>query len=57
MWVIHDGAARPAGVFRNAASPVAVSGTVAPGDIIAVTKEPAGGSAQPTTTPVASAAI
>jgi anti-sigma-K factor RskA len=57
MWVIHDGAARPAGVFRSAASPVAVRGTVAPGDTFAVTKEPAGGSAQPTTTPVAGAAI
>jgi len=57
MWVIHDGTARPAGLFHSAASPVAVSGTIAPGDTIAVTNEPAGGSAQPTATPVASAAI
>jgi len=57
MWVIHNGAARPAGVFRTAASPVLVGGTVAPGDTVAVTREPAGGSVQPTTTPVASAAV
>jgi len=57
MWVIHDGAARPAGLFRSAASPVAVTGPVASGDILAVTREPAGGSAQPTTTPIASVRI
>jgi len=57
LWVIHNGAARPAGLFRTAASPVPVGGTVAPGDTVAVTREPAGGSVQPTTTPVASAAI
>jgi anti-sigma-K factor RskA len=57
MWVIHDGAARPAGLFRSAARPVAVAGTVTSGDTVAVTQEPAGGSAQPTTTPVATAAI
>jgi hypothetical protein len=57
MWVIHDGVARPAGLFRSAASPVAVTGPVTSGDILAVTRERAGGSAQPTSTPIASVRI
>jgi hypothetical protein len=57
MWVIHDGAARPAGLFTSAAGIVPVTVPVAPGDTVAVTQEPAGGSSHPTTTPLAAAAI
>ena len=57
MWVIHDGAARPAGLFTSAAGIVPVTVPVAHGDTVAVTQEPAGGSSQPTTTPVAAAAV
>lgn len=57
MWIIHDGAARPAGLFYTAVSPVMVGGKVDPGDTVAVTREPAGGSAQPTMTPIATAAV
>lgn len=57
MWVIHDGSVSPAGLFRSAAPPVTVRVPVASGDTIAVTREPAGGTRQPTSTPVASASI
>ena len=57
MWVIHGGAARPAGLFTPGAGNVPVRGAVAPGDVIAVTAEPAGGSPQPTSTPIAHAQV
>ena len=57
LWVIHGGKARPAGLFQNIRVPVAVGGSVGSGDVVAVTQEPAPGSAQPTSTPVATARI
>ncbi len=57
VWVIHAGGARPAGLFAHGAGNVPVSGAVGPGDVIAVTAEPAGGSPQPTTTPIAHAQV
>ena len=57
VWVIHGGGARPAGLFAPGAGNVPVRGAVAPGDVIAVTAEPAGGSPQPTSTPIAHAQV
>jgi anti-sigma-K factor RskA len=57
LWVIHDGSARAAGLFGIASLPVAVRGPVVSGDTVAVTQEPAGGSLQPTSTPLATARI
>ena len=56
LWVITaSGAARSAGLLAvttsGSAAPVLASG-VLPGDRLGITVEPAGGSAQPTTTPV-----
>jgi anti-sigma-K factor RskA len=56
LWVISaSGAARSAGLMAVAASgssaPALASGVV-PGDHLGITVEPAGGTAQPTTTPV-----
>jgi anti-sigma factor RsiW len=54
-WVILPGgsAPRPAGLF--AGRDVALDGAVPPHAVVAVTVEPSGGSAAPTTTPVVSA--
>jgi anti-sigma-K factor RskA len=57
VWVIRNGTPRPAGVFERGSGSVPVSGEVAPGDVIAVTVEPAGGSPQPTSAPVTSARL
>jgi hypothetical protein len=57
VWVIHGRGARPAGLFPPGVGRVAVRGTVAAGDVIAVTSEPSGGSPQPTSTPIAHARI
>jgi anti-sigma-K factor RskA len=56
LWVINAaGTARPAGLLAitspGSASPVLAAG-VLPGDRLGITVEPAGGTAQPTTTPV-----
>jgi anti-sigma factor RsiW len=57
MWVIREGAVRPAGLFMARSGFVPVAGRVIRGDVVAVTAEPAGGSGAPTTTPVAEARI
>jgi anti-sigma-K factor RskA len=57
VWVIRDGTPRPAGTFPDGTARVSLSQDVAPGDVIAVTVEPAGGSAKPTSSPVASAQL
>jgi hypothetical protein len=57
MWVLRNGVAHPAGLFASGASLAAVTVPVDPGDIVAVTREPAGGSPQPTTIPIAHAQI
>jgi anti-sigma-K factor RskA len=57
VWVIRNGTPRPAGTFASGSADVPVSGDVASGDVIAVTVEPAGGSAKPTSSPITSARI
>ncbi len=54
-WVLRDGKAIPAGLFRGGpgAGFVPIEGKVPKGSKVAVTVEPASGSAQPTTTPFA----
>lgn len=56
LWVINAAGARSAGLLPGAgngsATPVLAT-DVQPGDKLGITVEPAGGSAQPTTTPVA----
>jgi anti-sigma-K factor RskA len=54
-WVIRDGKARAAGLFRGRAgtSIVELGPDVSPGSVVAVTLERAGGVSQPTTKPLA----
>ena len=55
LWVIHDGAPRPAGLLAAASGesePLLLEAPFAPGDAVAVTIEPVGGSALPTTEPL-----
>jgi anti-sigma-K factor RskA len=54
-WVVRGKNAAPAGLFRGGAGAtfVPIDGKVRKGTRVAVTVEPAGGSAQPTTTPFA----
>jgi anti-sigma-K factor RskA len=53
-WVIRGSAALPAGVFKGGGTvELTLTQTAKPGDKIAVTVEPAGGSKKPTTTPIA----
>ncbi|QTE29470.1 anti-sigma factor [Pengzhenrongella sicca] len=53
LWVLHDGAAASAGVLADDDGQVrAIAADFAPGDSLAVTVEPAGGSTQPTTDPL-----
>jgi anti-sigma-K factor RskA len=55
MWLIRGETAQPAGVFEAGSSTTAVlQGDMQPGDLVAVTIEPAGGSptGQPTTDPL-----
>jgi hypothetical protein len=52
LWVMTSGSARPAGLLAaGSATPVLVGG-VRSGDRIGMTVEPAGGTRQPTTTPI-----
>lgn len=57
MWIIRRGVARPAGLFGSGTSFAAVTVPVDAGDVFAVTTEPAGGSLQPTSVPIARARI
>ncbi len=57
-WVIGASGAIPAGTFSGGGTAVLhLTAQARPGDKIAVTIEPAGGSDQPTTTPIGAAAI
>lgn len=57
-WVIGGGTARPAGLFAGGGvEQVALTRTALAGDTIAVTVEPAGGTAAPTTAPIAAARL
>lgn len=54
LWVINASGARSVGLLpRGAAASPVLARDVRPGDHVGVTVEPAGGTAQPTTTPVA----
>jgi len=53
-WVIRGSVALPAGIFKGGGTvELDLSQTAKPGDKIAVTIEPSGGSQKPTTTPIA----
>jgi anti-sigma-K factor RskA len=53
-WIIRGSVALPAGVFKGGGTvELHLTRSAKPGDKIAVTIEPAGGSQQPTTTPIA----
>jgi anti-sigma-K factor RskA len=53
-WIIRGSAALPAGVFKGGGTvELRLTQTAKPGDRIAVTIEPSGGSKQPTTKPIA----
>ena len=53
-WVIRGSVALPAGVFQGGGTvELKLTQAAKPGDKIAVTVEPAGGSQKPTTTPIA----
>jgi anti-sigma-K factor RskA len=54
LWVVADGVATSAGLMGEGTTRVVVD--AAAGDTLAVTVEPAGGSKQPTTTPIVSLA-
>ncbi|MGH3138359.1 MAG: anti-sigma factor domain-containing protein, partial [Gaiellales bacterium] len=53
-WVIRGSVALPAGVFQGGGTvELHLTQAAMPGDKIAVTIEPSGGSKKPTTTPIA----
>ena len=53
-WILRGSAALPAGVFKGGGTvELHLTQSAKPGDKIAVTIEPAGGSQKPTTTPIA----
>jgi anti-sigma-K factor RskA len=56
-WVISGGKASPAGLFPPGTTHLTLTLHVQPGDVIAITIEPAGGSPQPTQAPIASAKV
>lgn len=51
-WVIRGGRARPAGIFDGRGTVVALEHQVAPGDVVGISIEPAGGSEELTTSPL-----
>jgi len=55
VWIVQGQTPTSAGLFRgtDGTDVVPVAGKVQPGEVVAVTLEPAGGSAAPTTTPLA----
>jgi anti-sigma factor RsiW len=54
LWLVdRDGQARSADVLIGSSSSADVVSNVQPGDSVAITREPAGGSEQPTMTPLA----
>ncbi len=57
-WVIRDGKATPAGLFRGGqTSVVHLTKRVPHGALIGITVEPAGGSQQPTTSPIVTSGV
>ena len=56
-WVISGGQASPAGLFPPGTTHLTLTLHVQPGDVIAITIEPAGGSPKPTQAPIASAKV
>lgn len=57
-WFIHDNTPVRAGVFSGADNAVVtLQGAASGAELVAITVEPAGGSAQPTSSPIASAKI
>ena len=56
-WVIEAQRPRPAGLFPGGCSSVPLDEPVEPGDVVAVTLEPAGGSDQPTSDVLATARV
>jgi anti-sigma-K factor RskA len=53
-WVIRGKMALPAGIFKGGGTVnLTLSQDARPGDVIAITIEPAGGTKAPTTTPIA----
>lgn len=56
-WVIEAQRPRPAGIFPGGCSSVPLDEPVEPGDVVAVTLEPAGGSDQPTSDVLATARV
>jgi anti-sigma-K factor RskA len=56
-WVISGGKASPAGLFPPGTTHLTLTLHVRPGDVIAITIEPAGGSPQPTQAPIATAKV
>jgi len=57
-WVIRGKVAVPAGVFQGGGTiKLELTKPAKPGDVIAITIEPAGGTKQPTTTPIANGTV
>jgi anti-sigma-K factor RskA len=57
-WVIRGKVAIPAGIFQGGGTlELTLTKPAKPGDVIAVTIEPAGGTKQPTTTPIANGTV
>jgi len=52
LWVMSPGSTRSAGLLARGSSAQVLVPKIRPGDTLGVTVEPAGGSRQPTTTPV-----
>jgi anti-sigma-K factor RskA len=57
-WVMHGKVAVPAGIFQGGGTlKLTLTKPAKPGDVIAITVEPAGGTRQPTTTPIANGTV
>ena len=57
-WVIRGKVAVPAGLFQGGGTlKLELTKPAKPGDVIAITIEPAGGTKQPTTTPIANGTV
>ncbi|MGN6380390.1 MAG: anti-sigma factor domain-containing protein [Gaiellales bacterium] len=56
-WVISSNSVSPAGLFAGGTNHLTLTLNVRPGDTIAITIEPAGGSPQPTRKPISSAKV
>jgi anti-sigma-K factor RskA len=52
LWTMRGGTVTSAGLYENGEKYALLAGTPSPGEYLAVSIEPEGGSAQPTTTPI-----